>query len=193
MPFFKRSAGFALLFLSSFSFSLKEMVIQVDLTNGRREQRPMAQKALAMAEDCLRRSPEDVACLYYRGQVLGLSNQGFFGYTKRVRQMIKDWEKVMTIDPTFDHGGPYRMIAEVYMELPKNFGPKDLRKDLNKAIQYLKKATEISDYPTNWFDLAETYIMLGEKEAAQKALQKAKTSLPKWQNDPYYPAWILKK
>lgn len=187
MPLFPRPAGFALLLLSL--LPLQEMVIQADFTTSRKEQKKIAQKALNLAENCLRINPNDVACLYYRAQAIGLSNRSFFGYTKRVRQMIQDWEKVKQIDPTFDHGGPYRMIAEVYMELPKSFGPKDLRQDLNRSIEYLEKATQISDYPTNYLDLADAYLQFKKTQAAQKAFEKAKQSLPKWSQDPYYRDW----
>lgn len=173
--------------------ALKAKVIQVDLTVSRGEQKKLAKEALAMAEACLAASPGEIGCLYYRAQALGLSNKSFLGYTGRLRRMFADWEAALQRDPAFDYGGPYRMIAEVYMELPKHFGPKDLRQDLNKAVELLKKAIKISDYPTNWFDLAEAYTMLGKKDEAQKALEKARAVLSKWRNHPYYPTWAAKK
>lgn len=172
---------------------LKETVIQADLTVNRGEQKKLAKEALTMAEACLAKDPQAIGCLYYRAQALGLSNRSFFGYVGRVRRMLADWEIVLQTDPAFDYGGPYRMFAEVYLELPKHFGPKDLRQDLNKAIDLLKKASKISDYPTNWFDLAEAYQKLGLKEEAQQAFAKAKTLLPAWQDHPYYTAWAEKK
>ncbi len=190
MRLFHRSTGFALLLLSS--FPLQEMLIQADLEPNRKIQKRLAQSAIAEADRCLKIDPNMIGCLYYKTQATGLSNRSFFGYKKRVRQMIADWEKVIAIDPTFDYGGPYRMIAEVYMELPRHFGPKDLRQDLNKAVAYLKKAVAISDYPTNTLDLAEAYLQLKNKEAAQKTLEKAKLSLPRWRQDPYYPDWKIR-
>ncbi|MBI4124702.1 MAG: hypothetical protein HY466_02065 [Deltaproteobacteria bacterium] len=172
---------------------LKAKVIQADLTAGRGEQKRLAKEALKMAEDCLAKNVGEIGCLYYRAQALGLSNKSFFRYAGRLRQMFADWEAVSKADPSFDYGGPYRMLAEVYMELPKHFGPKDLRQDLNKSIKLLKKAIKFSDYPTNWFDLAEAYAMLDQREASQKAMEKAKSVVSQWRTHPYYLTWQGKK
>lgn len=169
--------------------ALRDKVIQADLTAERGDQKNLAKEALKMAEGCLTASPKEIGCIYYRAQALGLSSRSFFGYTGRVRKMLADWETVLAIDPTFDYGGPCRMIAEVYMELPKYFGPKDLRQNLNKSAELLKKAVEISDYPTNWLDLAEVYLMRGNRSAARQALEKAKAALPQWQDYPYAISW----
>ena len=134
---------------------IQKIVIEADLAPSRKEQKALAKKGLTLAEECLKQNRREAACYYYRAQALGLSNQSFFGYVKRIRSMREDWEKVMATDPNFDYGGPYRMIAEIYMELPKHFGPKDLRQDLKKSVAYLKRAIEISDYTTNSLDLAE--------------------------------------
>ena len=172
---------------------LQQKVIEADLTTDRGDQKKLAKEALTMAEQCLAVKPNEIGCRYYRAQALGLSSKNLFGYTDRLRRMFADWEAVLKADPRFDYGGPYRMFAEVYMELPKHFGPKDLRQDLNKAVDYLKKATEISDYPTNWLDLAEAYDKLGQKKEAQQALEKANRILPRWRDHPYYPTWASRK
>ncbi len=142
---------------------LKEKVIEADLAGDKNKQKKLAKEALTIAADCLEKNREEIGCLYYRAQALGLSSQSFFGYVKRLHSMFADWEKVLAVDPTFDYGGPYRMVAEVYMELPKHFGPKDLRQDLNKAEDDLQKAIAISHYPTNHLDMAELLIALGKK------------------------------
>lgn len=169
---------------------LKEKVIAADLAGDKKEQKRLAKEALGMAADCLEKNREEIGCLYYRAQATGIANQGFFGYVKRLRSMFADWEKVLAIDPTFDYGGPYRMFAEVYMELPKHFGPKDLRQDLDKADGYLQKAIAISNYPTNHLDRAELLIALGKKTEAKQELDLVKKLLFQWKTYPYYASWI---
>lgn len=103
--------------------------------------------------------------------------------------MLADWQTALALDPAFDYGGPHRMVAEVFIALPKYLGPKDLKQDLNKAIQHLEKAIEISDYPTNYLDLGEAWEKGENGVEARKALEQAKAALPKWKDDPYYNSW----
>lgn len=190
-----RSFSFLLvLFLSSaadaWQENFKDIVIRADLSSDRSEQKELAEKVLKGADECLQEDPKAVVCYYYRGQARGLYyGNSPFGYAKRLRLMLADWQKAMDLDPAFDYGGPWRMLAEVYIALPKYLGPKGLRQDLNKAIQLLEKAVQISDYPTNYLDLSEAHLKAGNFEAAQKAIQKAKNSLPKWRQNPYFQSW----
>lgn len=170
---------------------LKETVIKADLATNRSKQKDLAKSAMQMAEVCLYSHPEEAACYYYRGQAKGLYYKNVvFGYVGRVRSMLADWEKAMALDPSFDFGGPYRMFAEVYTALPTFIGPKNLRRDLKKAVQYLEKAIKISDYPTNYLDLAEARLKEKEREKGREALEKARTSLPRWKNHPYSASWM---
>lgn len=170
--------------------NIQDMVIRADLSSKRSEQKELAEKGLQLADQCIERNPKAVNCYYYRGQARGLYyGNSPFGYAKRVRMMMTDWETSLKLDPTFNYGGPYRMFAELYINLPKYFGPKDLRQDLNKAIQLLEKAIQISDYPSNTLDMAEAQLKAENKTEAEKAVQRAKKNLTKWQQDPYFQTW----
>ena len=170
---------------------IQEIVIQADLASDHKEQKALAKKALALAEACLQKNPKEAACYYYRAQALGLSNQSFLGYMKRIRSMREDWAKTMAINPNFDYGGPYRMFAEIYMELPRHFGPSDLRQDLKKALDYLNKAIKIADnYPTNQLDMAKVLFELNKQAEARHALEKVDGILPRWKSHPYYASWL---
>ena len=104
--------------------------------------------------------------------------------------MIADWQKALELDPKFDHGGPDRMLGEIYTDLPKYFGTKDVRQDLNKAIQHLEKSIQIApDYPTQRIDLATALLKANRKDEARIALESAKTKIPKWPEDPYFSGW----
>lgn len=175
----------------SFPATLRLQVIQADLTTGRSLQKKRAEEAIRLAEECLRILPREAACYYYRGQAKGLRDKNvLLGYPGRVRSMLADWKKAMELNPSFDHGGPYRMFAEVYTALPKHFGPKDLRQNLKLALEYLEKAIKISDYPTNHLDKAEALLKAGRKDEAIRALNRAREHLPLWSSYPYYHSWL---
>lgn len=170
---------------------LKETVIQADLTTHRKEKSALVQKAGKLAEICAAEHPGEAGCYYYRAQATGLFYEiRIFGYQNGVRSMIKDWEKAKAIDPAFDHGGPDRMLGELFASLPKYFGTKDVRQDLGKAETHLKESVRIApDYPTQRIDLAETLLKLKKGGEAAEALKSAQEILPQWTQDPYYPGW----
>lgn len=186
---------FSILFLSFFPFdafssSLQEVVREADLTKDRGEQKHLAKTGLDLAEECLKKNLKSAPCYYYRGIARALYyGHSPFGYVKRVRLMLSDWEMALKLDPTFDNGGPYRMLAEIYRDLPSFFGPKDLRKDLKKALYYAEKSIEISNYPRNHFDKTEILLLSKRREEALHEFEIVKKVLPAWKNHPYYPVW----
>lgn len=172
-------------------FEIQKIVIQADLTTNRKEQKQLANRALELANRCLEQNPKEAGCFYYRGQAKGLlARNVVFGYPSKVRSMLADWKQAMELDPRFDYGGPYRMFAEVFTSLPKGFGPKDLRQDLQRAVQYLEKAIEISSYPTNFLDMAEALTKEKKYNEAKQFLFKAKQTLTEWKNHAYYQSWL---
>ncbi|OGQ05592.1 MAG: hypothetical protein A3F82_02855 [Deltaproteobacteria bacterium RIFCSPLOWO2_12_FULL_44_12] len=171
--------------------NLKETVLQADLKAKRKGQLNLAKQAIKLADECVTTNPQEVACYYYRGQATGLYYEVvMFGYQKGVVAMIADWQKAVELDPTFDHGGPYRLMGELFTALPKYFGTKNLRQDLVKAEDYLRKAIEIDpNYPTNHFDLAELLIKAKRKPEALEAFEKAQNLTAQWNSDPYFASW----
>lgn len=192
-----RSKIFLLLYFLSFSGlafgyqkDLAEKIQNAELAKNRVEAKKWAEEAHHLADQCLAKNPTEAACYYYRGQAIGLFyGHSPFGYVSRVRSMLADWEKALELSPTIDHGGPYRLLAEIYLELPKLFGPKDLRQDLKKAMNYIEKAAEISNYPANHLDKTEILLKLDQKNEAKEALQTALITLQEWQSHPYYSEW----
>lgn len=189
---------FAAFFMSSSAKSathsqwnhIQDVVIRGDLTEDKNLKRELAKKALNLANDCLKKETTNASCYYYRGQAKGLLAEGkMLGYPSRVRSMLQDWEKARQLDPAIDHGGPDRMFAEVYIDLPSYFGPKDLRKDLKKAIQHLDQAIQFSNYPTNFLDRATALVQEKRFAEAKESLASAKALLPEWQDHPYASDW----
>lgn len=177
--------------LLTFWLPLQKTVIAADLIADRGTKKTLATQGLQLAEACIAQHPNEVACYYYRGHAKGiLQGNSFLGYTTTVRAMLADWEKARQLDATFDHGGPYRVVAELYTQLPRYFGPKDLRQNLPRALENIQKAVAISDYPINLLDLAEIDQKMGKNEEAKMALKQAKQVLPQWRADPYYPTCL---
>lgn len=171
---------------------LKERVIKIDLMRGgQKGKMHLINQAREMADVCVEKNPNEAGCYYYRGQATGIYYAArVFGYPTGIRSMIKDWEKALALDPQFDHGGPDRMLGEIYTDLPKHFGAKDVRQNLNKAIQSLEKSIQISpDYPTQYLDLAEAYIKMKKTKEAEPMIEKAKALIAKWPADPYFSGW----
>lgn len=169
---------------------LRDLVIRADLAEEATEKRTLAKQALQQANDCVKAEPQNAGCYYYRGQTKGILAKGkLIGYPSRVRSMLRDWEKAREIDPTIDFGGPDRMFAEVFIDLPSYFGPKDLRKDLKKALQHLDRAIQFSNYPTNHLDRATALIEENRLSEAKNALSSAKTYLLQWEDHPYASSW----
>ena len=171
---------------------LKQIVIKTDVMSpNHKEKLQWVKQARELADQCVAAHPADAGCYYYRGQATGLYyDEVIFGYQNGVRSMIKDWEAALKLDPAFDHGGPDRMLGELYSSLPKYFGTKDVRQDLSKALEHLKKSVEIDpNYPTQRFDLAEVFLKIKMKEEADSMLKEAQKLMPEWQNDPYFAGW----
>lgn len=171
---------------------IKAKVLKADINpRDRKEKTSLVKEAIQLADQCITENPAEAPCYYYRAQATGLYYEVMvFGYQKGIRHMIQDWQKSAELDPQFDHAGPYRMLGELYTDLPKYFGTKDVRQDLNKALMYLKKAAALDpNYPTQQIDMAEVFIKNKNKNEAAEALKKAEELLPQWTQDPYYPGW----
>ncbi|MDO8528024.1 MAG: hypothetical protein Q7T03_10115 [Deltaproteobacteria bacterium] len=199
-PFFSIPCFAILLFVSHTLFAsdttapwepLKIIVIKADLAPNKKEKGPLVKQALKLAGECVAQYPHEAGCYYYRGQAIGLHTESLlFGWQKEVRLMIADWQKALSLDPKFDHGGPDRMLGELFTSLPKYFGTKEVRQDIPKAASHLKTSIQIApDYPTQQLDMAELLVDQKKWEEANLYLKKAELLFPQCQNDPYYPGW----
>lgn len=72
------------------------------------------------------------------------------------------YESAGKLDPTYAHGGPYRMLAILYQKTPGFFGG-----DKQKALEYITKAIELAgNEPMNYFVKAD---LLKEKSHSEQA------------------------
>jgi tetratricopeptide (TPR) repeat protein len=83
-----------------------------------------------------------------------------------VGPIIDSMQQVITIDPGYEYGGPYRVLGRVYFKLPRFAGG-----GINKSIENLKKSLE---YAPN---ISTTHLFLAESYMAQKEYQLAQQEL----------------
>jgi len=86
-------------------------------------------------------------------------------------RIVEHLEKAAAIDPTYDQGGPHRVLGRIYHEAPA--WPMSVG-DPHKALHHLTKAVQIApDNSTNHLYLGETLLLLGKKNEARQEFEKA--------------------
>ncbi len=122
------------------------------------------------AKAAKRERPNRVEGYYYLALLKGRRiEQGGLGGIIRVRDVEKLGLKAAEIDPTFEEGGPYRLLAMLYAKAPP--WPTSVG-DVDLALEYAEKAIEIADYPLNHLFMAEALIEAEEFSKAQEELHK---------------------
>ncbi len=152
----------------------------------------LAQEGVAYAEECIMEEPEQAECYYYRAINTGIYYSAHVvGYQDGLKNMIKDCEKVISLNDKLDHGGAYRTLGKIYTDVPETFLARNgVRKDLEKSISYLQKAVQVdSAYPENHIYLAEAYFEAGKKKEAFAELVAAQGLTPQWKNHRDYSMW----
>lgn len=158
----------------------------------RRKAKELATQGVEYAERCLMLLPEEAGCYYWRAVNTGLYYRvQIIGYQRGVKNMIEDCHRVIDIDAGYDHAGAYRILGQIYTQLPQTGGHADsITRDLPLAEHYLRKALRLSpDYPENHLVLAETLLAQGKIAEAIKALTVAQELVPQWRNDSSYNEW----
>jgi tetratricopeptide (TPR) repeat protein len=96
---------------------------------------------------------------------IGPARRGL-GLLPQIAQLL---EKALAVDPTYDQGGPHRVLGRIYYEAPA--WPMSVG-DPNKARQHLEAAVRIApDNSTNHLYLAEALERQGKKAEARRELE----------------------
>jgi tetratricopeptide (TPR) repeat protein len=154
--------------------------------------RDAAERGIEFANSCLMISPEEAGCYYWRAVNTGLYlRTKILGYQDKVKQMIADLNRVAEIDQKYDHAGAYRILGQIYTQLPETTTHVDnVTRDLDLAMTYLKKSVEIApDYPENYIALAQTLIKTDKVDDAAKEILSAQELVPQWKGDISYDDW----
>ena len=160
--------------------------------SNRKESKTEALAGREYAKLCLERMPENAGCYYWRAVNTGLYYSiHIIGYQRGIKQMIADCKKVNKLSPSYEHAGAYRMLGQLYTQLPQTAGrPDSITRDLSLADDYLQKAIEIApDYPENRLSYASTLLAEGKTSEAAKELAKTKELMPHWKKDISYNDW----
>lgn len=152
----------------------------------------LAQRGIEYAERCLMHAPENAGCLYWRSVNTGLYYKvRVIGYQRGIKQMIEDCNRVIAMDPKYDNGGAYRMLGQIYTQLPQTGARVDsITRNLPLAEECLKKAIKAApDYPENYLAFAEALFAEDKIPEAIDALASAKDLSPHWKHDVSYKEW----
>ncbi len=161
-------------------------------TKARGKAKSLALNGIEYAERCLMHAPENAGCHYWRAVNTGLYYQiRIIGYQKGIKQMIEDCKIVIEVNPKYDHAGAYRMMGQIYTQLPQTgANVQSVTRDLSLAEEYLRKATSLApDYPENYLALSETLVAQNEIPEALDSLATAKELTPHWKTDTSYDEW----
>ena len=125
----------------------------------------------AAAEIAVRELPDRVEGYYYLAVLKGRRAQhsgiGFsaMALARRVEELGL---KAAALDPRFEDGGPYRLLAMLYAHAPP--WPTSIG-DIDEALAYAERAVGVSDYPMNHLVRGEVLIEAGELVAARHELK----------------------
>ena len=136
-------------------------------------------------QNAVRERPDRVEGYYYlavlKGRRAEISGLGFSAMI--LARKVEDLgEEAAKIDPSFEDGAPYRLLAMLYANAPP--WPTSIG-DMDKAIEFAQKAIDQSDYPMNHLIMAEVLIEADELEDARNELKKvlAAPKVGRWAND----------
>lgn len=115
--------------------------------------------------------PERVEGHYYLGVLKGrraqYSGKGFSAMLL-ARKVEDHGLRAAELDPAFEDGGPYRLLAMLYAKAPP--WPTSIG-DLDEAREYADKAVALSGYPMNHLVRAEVLVEDGEPDEARRELE----------------------
>lgn len=141
-----------------------------------------SKKGIDLSNQCVEFFPKEVGCYYYRAVNTGLYYETTgIGYQKGLKKMIKDLKTVINLDDSYEEGGAYQILGNIYLHVPSfSLSKNSVTKDINKAYLYAQKAMKKNPKNLeNRFLLAEVLLEMGDDEEAYEYLIKLKEDYPK--------------
>jgi hypothetical protein len=141
--------------------------------NTRAERLADARLGREMAEASLRRFPRSGLAHYLASWLAGLEAEN--GSRRRAWRLVRVIESeallAAGLDPSVDHGGPDRILGELYLRAPGSpLGPGDQ----SKSIRHYRRAVAADPgYPGNRIGLAEALLAVGDRDGACAELSAA--------------------
>ncbi len=134
-------------------------------------------KGRRMAQTAISRDPKSAAAHYLAAYLAGLEaeNNSLKGLAL-VPVIESNAIEASRLNPALDHGGPDRMLGELYLRAPE---PPVSIGDLDKAILHYQSAVlHAPDFVENRLGLAEAYLEDDNTGAACEQLQQVLTRMP---------------
>jgi hypothetical protein len=126
------------------------------------------------ADECVKLDPHAAPCLY--GSAIAMSLQARAYPARSGLQLLSDILQTLNsaeaADPNYDHAGPARVQALVYLRAPGwPLGPGDAETGLEAA----RRAVSLQpDYPPNRLALAEAQLKTGDTKGARENYLRAR-------------------
>ena len=129
-----------------------------------------AEKGVSYAKRAVAIDPNRVEGHYYLGENLGQSARTkTVGAYLMVPKVVKQGKLALKIDEKFDHGGPGRLVGNVYAKAPP--WPASVG-DTEEGVHFLRRVVEIApDYPQNHLHFADALYADGKYDEAAKEYQ----------------------
>jgi hypothetical protein len=134
----------------------------------------LAMQASVNADACVKLDPHAPACQYGSAIAMGLQARAYptHGGLRLLSDMLQTLSNVEAADPNYDHAGPARVQALVYLRAPTwPLGPGDADTGLAAA----RRAVSLQpDYPPNLLALAEAQLKTGDVKGARANYMRAR-------------------
>ena len=104
--------------------------------------------------------------------------------------MVANCESLISIDPSYENGGCYRILGNIYAQAPSfSLNPKNITQDLDKSVENLRQAVQVAPaYALNHLFLSRSLEAVGDKSAAVSELKEFdRLRTPALDNE--YPQW----
>jgi tetratricopeptide (TPR) repeat protein len=132
-------------------------------------QSDLAEQAITLCNTAIQADSGRVEGYYYRAAAIGLFIQeNKLKGRSGMSDIRADAQRAIELDPTFSHGGPYRILGTLYLRAPE---PPTGIGSVRRALQYLKQAHDVApNHPSNILRLAEAHLEAGNSEEAASLL-----------------------
>jgi len=138
-------------------------------TKGSKAKMAIFEKGIRYAQEGVDKDKDCVPCHFWLGVSYAKYGEakGIFHSLDLVPHVQREMKIVLELDPTYDFGGPDRVLGRVLHQLPAMNGG-----DNKKAIEHLRKAVKIGPgLLMNHRFLAEVLISEGKKDEARLLLE----------------------
>ncbi len=134
-------------------------------------QSDLAEQAITLCNTAIQADSTRVEGYFYRAVATGLFIQeNKLKGRSGMSDIRADARRAIELDPTFSHGGPYRVLGTLYLRAP---GPPAGIGSVRRALRYLKQAYEVAPgHPANLLRLAEAHLEMETPEEAASLLDR---------------------